>query len=74
MNVRIFVCHDCDRSTSGDCGMHGPLFIPTGVVTAGGVVPCKCPACSGTGIVFGTSISTYPCRACRGSGIVWRTP
>lgn len=29
MSVRMAGCRACEQITSGDCGMHGPVFIPT---------------------------------------------
>jgi len=33
MNIRMAGCRACQEITSGDCGMHGPIFIPASVPT-----------------------------------------
>jgi hypothetical protein len=82
MNVQFVVCPDCQRTTSGDCGQHGPWLTShvTGTPTTT-PTPHVCPVCQGRQVVpigfyslFSDSANIAapePCRTCDGSGIVW---
>ena len=53
MRLRDSGCHDCQQSTSGDCGQHlaqvaTPALPPTPLITRA-QPPYKCPCCDGWG-------------------------
>lgn len=78
MFLRMPGCEECRRTTSGNCGKHGPEV--SYIAGATERLPYLCPVCAGRGKVrgdfyalvpLGYLIHPVPCQSCNGSGVLW---
>jgi hypothetical protein len=68
-------CNDCRQLTSGDCGKHQIVNIPSfTILPEQRTAPFKCPCCDGWGQrcgPTGCAEDRVQCPSCKGTGLVW---
>lgn len=78
--VAPYVCDDCQRSTTGKCATHGPVFTFSPNTSTSGTItitapppqwPFVCPLCQGYGV---WQVWKQECPTCKGERIVWGPP